>query len=148
MSENNYKKLREEILRFTTELELFKGENKDLIEKEKTLVPQVNNLEAEMSKEQVDLEVKNRDLEKQKGEYYSSKSRLLKLEEEYRYLNSKYKFLEENVILDDNLQSSKIEELRGITQNINSVNEVISETMAKYEQMKKFAKDSSSILKP
>lgn len=125
-----------------------KQDNKELIEKENTLNPQVNNLEAEMSREQVDLEIKNRDLEKQKAEYYSSKEKLLKLEEEYRYLASKHKFLEENVNMDDDLQNLRIEELRGITQNNNMVNEVITEMMAKFDQMRKFAKDSSAILKP
>lgn len=31
MSENNYKKLREEILKMTTELEMMESENKELI---------------------------------------------------------------------------------------------------------------------
>lgn len=50
--------------------------------------------------------------------------------------------------MDDDLQNLRIEELRGITQNNNMVNEVITEMMSKFDQMRKFAKDSSAIINP
>ena len=88
-----------------------------------------------------ELETKVKELDEVREKYFSSKKKILKGEEELSYLTAKYEFFEKTLNVNEELNSLRVEELRGISQHNSSVNESIDLLLGKMDQMRKFAKD-------
>jgi chromosome segregation ATPase len=107
------------------------------------LTTEVNSAEVELNKSNIETERNENELTKLTVEYDEASQRLRKLEAELTYLTAKYEFLEKNVHLDDDMKNVRIDELRNIAQSNLVVNSTINDLMGKWEQMRKFSRDSS-----
>lgn len=114
-----------------------------MAEREKQMTAVVNTAEVELNRANIETERNENELTKVTGDYDEASQRLRKLEAELAYLTAKYEFLEKNVHLDEDMKNVRIDELRNIAQSNLVVNDTIGELMNKWEQMRKFSRDSA-----
>jgi len=106
---------------------------KELLEKIKELDPTVNELELVVE----DLRHKNSEAREARTKL---QGKLKEVEETNIVLLSKFQFLQKNINLEEDMKKFNIEELRGLIQTNQTVNETIADFMGKWDTLRKFSK--------
>jgi len=123
--------------RYKVSLEKKKEENekvrKELNEKIKELDPEVNDLQFVVE----DLRHKNVEAREARTKL---QSKLKEVEEENITLLTRFQFLQKNINLEEDMKKFNIEELRGLIQTNQTVNETIADFMGKWDTLRKFSK--------